>query len=74
MLYKIETFVGQSRFPIDMLRYDQCFPKESRDVEEILASNDTSSNGPFMVSVLRPKSLSGGFNYARWESFGWKKV
>lgn len=61
-----------ARFPIDMLRYDQCYPDTSRDVERIAEALDTPVGGPFPIDLVHvsanPKwSPTRG----RWDSFGW---
>jgi len=58
---------GRGRFPIDMLRYDSCWPAGQEDVSLIT----DSLGGPY---ELREVALY--FNHhaptdQRWRSFGW---
>lgn len=58
------TVKGRGIFPLDMLRYDACWPRDSKAVEEIgnreLRSLDLTSNQP-------PSK-------ERWSSFGWHVI
>lgn len=73
------TVEGQGPFPIDMLRYDQCWPKsEGEDtgvIEQSIRSRpprQAPQGGwpPYRVT-LETDSESAP-TYGRWESFGWK--
>lgn len=71
---KLFEFTVQSydEFPLDMLRYDRCWPKrESEDVISIKRSMDVRwrrlHNGPFQVTLVGYKQPTA----ARWQSFGW---
>ena len=68
-----QTFTVESRysFPIDMLRYDNCFPQTERD------------SGEITESIIGMKGFSVGVGrfveykhvqptIARWDSFGCK--
>lgn len=63
-----EVFIvsGAGEFPIDMLRYDACWPASEADSSEI------TSNGLRRVA-LRHRSLFP-LTPGRWNSFGWKIV
>lgn len=66
-------------FPIDMLRYDQCFPVSGEDVAKIERSNTpTLTDKQEDCSDIRLGKFSekkdGGWTPERWESFGWVLV
>lgn len=58
-------------FPLDMLRYDKCYPQSSVDVDKIHASIrrefDYYKADPF-INLVSDKLPTDG----RWKSFGWK--
>lgn len=62
---------GFTRFPIDMLRYDECFPLTESDSGVIAHTLEVSrrTTGPFEVQV---GSYSRTPSNERWKSFGWK--
>lgn len=55
---------GAGDFPLDMLRYDRCFPAAGVDVETIRA------DGARRVTLLSDRHPTP----ARWDSFGWRVV
>ena len=59
-------------FPLDMLRYDQCFPLSESEIERMTARY-APGNTPALVRVGRYSSHAkdAGWTHARWESFGW---
>jgi hypothetical protein len=57
---------GNGPFPLDMLRYDSCWPLTSYDVE--LMAGNVKVEEPTEVHMV---SLSGPPTTGRWESFGW---
>jgi hypothetical protein len=66
------TVIGKGRFPLDMLRYDACWPQSTEDGATISMSLDKECR------ELRPASgwqvqLMGvnPATAARWSSFGW---
>jgi hypothetical protein len=69
--YSVE---GKGHFPLDMLRYDGCWPTHSDDVAAIgssfLRDRRVPETAPFQVSLTgyRPPTE------ARWRSFGWTLV
>jgi hypothetical protein len=77
-----QTFVveGMSSFPIDMLRYDHCWPSTSEDastITELLAHKfvQKSDKGPQRVTLQRDSELKHTQpTEARWKSFGWTVV
>lgn len=74
---------SDSAFPLDMLRYDQCAPSCSEDVNEIGESLDRHARserckigGVFRVRLnVRGATKQQAFpTINRWSSFGWKVV
>lgn len=63
------TVKGFGQFPIDMLRYDRCFPDTEKDSEELLATFNTAAVWEInLAAYCRTKSwlpCNG-----RWNSFG----
>lgn len=65
------TVEGSFQFPVDMLRYDYCFPDSEADSAAI--ANEEHSREPRRVRVVQvTDSKRPMFTPARWESFGWK--
>ena len=64
------TVQGHMEFPLDMLRYDACWPyRESEDVPAIAASlNPRVKTETRKVSLVGVKQPTEG----RWASFGWR--
>lgn len=65
---------GNSEFPMDMLRYDQCYPHTSDDASQITASFH-DRKGPYKVTLVVASEFKGGSHVpitpARWSSFLW---
>lgn len=63
--------VGFGEFPLDMLRYDGCYPESQEAV-----AHAVNRDGSRAVVVARPvgKNQQPIFTDARWESFLWKVV
>ena len=59
---------GSGPFPIDMLRFDLCFPKSETDSGQITRSYMPRERGTRCVILVSSKQPTQG----RWESFGWK--
>ena len=63
---------GRGHFPIDMLRYDACWP---RTQEDVTALNDYWSEKPRRVVLSSAHKLKGYRpTSTRWSSFGWTVV
>lgn len=67
---------GFIQFPLDMLRYDSCWPDGQDDVATIQHTFDVEhrkiqhrGQKPFEVAL---SSCSPDPTKARWESFGWR--
>jgi len=74
MSVKIWKFEVESRhrFPLDMLRYDNCYPNNGDSVQAMYDSfdrvkNDDGSCGPYLVMMTAYSEPTVG----RWQSFGW---
>lgn len=65
---KITVKLGQ--FPLDMLRYDACYPATQVDV---VAMSEYSSE-PYTPQIVTVRKITdskcNGFTPARWQSFG----
>ena len=65
---------GSGRFPIDMLRYDCCYPKHSADVcnIELTPENDGyfKTRTVELVKIHQEKQYNG-ITFDRWASFTW---
>jgi hypothetical protein len=74
--YEFEVVTSYRReFPIDMLRYDGCFPLEERDALAIARSirgDDMTAEDARIHLVAYHESGGWKPTAARWESFGWK--
>lgn len=78
--YLVEFRVEGTRdFPLDMLRYDSCWPRNSDDaitIGQTLARDDLGVFGMKQVCLIRycrTKNMPGVTN-GRWASFGWNVV
>lgn len=71
MMYKhTMTVSGRGLFPLDMLRYDTCFPVKQTDVDAIHASLIRDEDH-YVVTVMQySDSKKHGYTLARWASFG----
>jgi hypothetical protein len=61
-LYKY-VVEGRGSFPIDMLRYDQCWPVDSHSVP-----HPTQEHRTVEMRSYRPPTVD------RWNSFGWRVI
>jgi len=76
---KMTTFTveGTYPFPVDMLRYDACYPVTTEDAVELGTACDhralKMSSRPIRrvtLGTMRQNRPTTG----RWESFGWKVI
>jgi len=76
---KMTTFTveGTYPFPVDMLRYDGCYPASTHDAVQL----GDSCRGPSRTSDPKRKrqvtlstTLFNKPTTARWESFGWRVI
>lgn len=64
------TVEGSGRFPIDMLRYDCCWPLSERyDSAAIAGDHDRERRRVVVVTTAEHSPTP-----KRWESFGWRCV
>lgn len=70
------TVQGRGAFPIDMLRYDACYPATEQDaglIEDLLRHPHIDRN-PHEVTIethRTPRTHAVIVTWGRWESFGW---
>lgn len=67
--YHEATVKGRGAFPLDMLRYDCCFPAQSFDVEVISATQKHATTWECKVGKVSTLKANP-FTVARWNSFG----
>lgn len=65
----IAIITGRGKFPIDMLRYDSCYPASEMDSIKIMTSHEEYCKWSIRVAK-RPINRQDDFTIARWESFG----
>lgn len=66
------TVEGTGPFPIDMLRYDECWPAgEAHDAAAIANTFHPRNIGAPWRITLKSRKLDAP-TYKRWESFSWK--
>jgi hypothetical protein len=67
------TVTGHGAFPLDMLRYDSCYPRTQDDVMQIERSlTDHGYQEAREVRLLRPVESKRNLpTTARWNSFRW---
>jgi len=72
------TVEGSGPFPLDMLRYDQCYPATQQAVDQILVSMDETriigERRQIELFVAHPIRQHHKLTPERWESFGWTIV
>ena len=80
-IYHFEFTVSPKRattigFPIDMLRYDHCWPKSEEDSMKIANSFNIMNETGVEVVILRSNNENKSWTptSGRWESFGWKVI
>lgn len=59
---------GQGRFPIDMLRYDRCFPVTEADSRKIYDTKSRQYNKILLGAFAHRGWMPTSF---RWKQFGW---
>lgn len=62
---------GRGSFPIDMLRYEGCFPHSSADAATIEASFRPGPEERIVSLVKYHDTRDVHLEAARWGSFGW---
>ncbi len=56
-------------FPIDMLRYDCCFPERESEGSSVIERSFREGGGPYEVSLITMRE-GGHITPDRWASFG----
>lgn len=64
---------GSGAFPVDMLRYDTCYPATETDSSRIIDSHRARSTGEREIRLRGPVSINHP-TPGRWSSFGWTLV
>jgi len=57
-------------FPLDMLRYDACYPASMEDVEKLMFSMSSERELVECVKSITLRSFQKPTD-GRWKSFGW---
>lgn len=72
MALRVKYFavIGSGAFPMDMLRYDRCWPVNSDDAANL---TDYSNNDgkPLVRRAVALATIADRVESARWSSFGW---
>jgi len=63
MKYMKFTISGRGNFPLDMLRYDCCYPSSPQDVSKI------EGREPREITLIAANPFAP--TKGRWASFGW---
>jgi len=74
--HQTATYRGNRYFPIDMLRYDSCWPRSPGDVSNIaLTFSPEFHNDTLTICVARIAARkSDAWTDDRWKTFGWVRV
>ena len=71
VLYEHEATVEvNGAFPVDMLRYDRCYPASEEDAKAIAQSLAGTEREPYRVTVKALSPSREHWTKARWRSFG----
>lgn len=71
MLYEHEATVEvRGPFPLDMLRYNRCWPVSEEDVQAMIRSLASPPKQPYRVTLKALSRSAEHWAKARWESFG----
>lgn len=63
----LATVVGEGAFPLDMLRYDQCWPAQQGDADAI----ESQGRRSIMLAKHQRGPSNPGWSPERWSTFGW---
>ena len=67
-----KSILGVTSFPLDMLRYDGCFPATERASIDIGVTFDRMRREKISdIEMMQPAGASFGPTVGRWQSFGW---
>jgi hypothetical protein len=69
------TVEGRGEFPLDMLRYDRCFPRTGEDADMMLRQPEhlRSTRCVTLVALARDNRFWQPTE-GRWLSFGWSVI
>ena len=71
-----ESGIFGGAFPLDMLRYDSCYPSSSVDVNRMIADREIADGRAVNSSITLVHREHGGKKWrpteGRWRSFGWR--
>ena len=62
------TVSGKGTFPLDMLRYDQCWPKTPKDADEIKTEGEAHRT----ARTITLQTWKDEPTTSRWSSYGWE--
>lgn len=65
------TVTGSGRFPLDMLRYDACYPVTSSDVQRIEDTSDVRAGNVEGIRLAHVGERTWLPTDGRWRSFLW---
>lgn len=65
---------GKGFFPIDMLRYDCCYPNNSEDVGRVRGFDDGIAGERIVELGRRVEKKTDLPTNDRWKSFGWQVI
>lgn len=74
LIKEIWTVQGTGNFPIDMLRYDSCFPASETESHKITASFQEHGPHKIRLARYRQSDMRAEPHYERWKSFCWEVV
>lgn len=66
------TVSGRGNFPIDMLRYERCYPVDSESVAAIVTSHKLTDELCEVRLETLAETKGAQPTVARWNSFGWR--
>ena len=66
------TMTGRGAFPVDMLRYDSCFPASEHDA--YLLAKTFTEHGDWAIRLAKWTASIQPWAYERWSSFNCYKV
>jgi hypothetical protein len=70
---------GRGPFPLDMLRYDRCYPRSEADANRAQDEERVTERRRIELTHREPGSPDGRGRHwmpeiGRWESFGWPVI
>lgn len=72
MIIQRATVSGSGAFPLDMLRYDSCYPATQADVAMIMPITFPGGCRYIVVERVQLAGYESPWTKERWASFGWK--